>query len=90
MALKALMLRRTIEAKAAELEALQAKGADFEAREAELTASIDEADTAEARAAVEAEIDRYDSELHAHQEAVASATAELEGLRAQLTELEAQ
>lgn len=88
MALKALMLRRNIEAKAAELEALQAKGADFEAREAELTASIDEADTAEARAAVEAEIDRYDSELHAHQEAVASATAELEQLRAQLTELE--
>lgn len=90
MALKVLMLRRNIEAKAAELEALQAKGADFEAREAELTASIDEADTVEARAAVEAEIDRYDSELHAHLEAVASATAELEQLRAQLTELEAQ
>ena len=90
MALKALMLRRNIEAKAAELEELQAKDAEFQTREADLTASIDEADTVEARAAVEAEIDRYDSELHAHQEAVASATAELEGLRAQLTELEAQ
>lgn len=90
MALKALMLRRTIEAKAAELDALQAKDADFDAREAELTASIDEADTTEARAAVEAEIDRYDSELRAHQEAVASASAELEQLRAQLTELENQ
>ena len=90
MALKALMLRRTIEAKAAELDALQAKDADFDAREAELTASIDEADTTEARAAVEAEIDRYDSELRAHQEAVASASAELEQLRAQLTELEEQ
>lgn len=88
MALKALMLRRNIEAKAAELEELQAKDAEFQTREADLTASIDEADTVEARAAVEAEIDRYDSELHAHQEAVASATAELEKLRAQLTELE--
>lgn len=90
MALKALMLRRNIEAKAAELEALQAKDAEFSARETELTASIDEADTVEARAAVEAEIDRYETELHAHQEAVASASTELDGLRAQLTELEAQ
>lgn len=90
MALKALMLRRTIEAKAAELDSLQAKNADFSAREAELTAAIDEADTTEARAAVEAEIDRYDGELRAHQEAVASASAELEQLRAQLTELENQ
>ena len=90
MALKALMLRRNIEAKAAELEALQAKAAEFSARETELTASIDEADTVEARTAVEAEIDRYETELHAHQEAVASANAELEQLRAQLTELENQ
>lgn len=90
MALKALMLRRNIEAKAAELEALQAKDAEFSDRETELTASIDEADTVEARAAVEAEIDRYETELHAHQEAVASASNELEGLRAQLNELENQ
>lgn len=89
MALKALMLRRNIEAKAAELEALQAQGADFQAREAEITESIGEAETVEARAAVEAEIDRYDSELHAHQEAVANASAELESLRAQLAEIEA-
>ena len=90
MALKALMLRRTIEAKEAELETLQAKNAEFKTREAALTESIDEADSAETRAAVEAEIDRYDNDLHTHQEALASATSELEQLRAQLAELEAQ
>ena len=78
MALKALMLRRNIEAKAAELEELQAKDAEFQTREADLTASIDEADTVEARAAVEAEIDRYDSELHAHQEVYLRWNAEYE------------
>jgi HK97 family phage major capsid protein len=89
MALKALMLRRNIEAKAAELEALQQQDPDFEARETSLMASIDEAVSAEERSAVEAEIDRYDADLRAHQEAVASASADLEQLRAQLAEIEA-
>lgn len=89
MALKALMLRRNIEAKAAELEALQQQDHDFETREASLTASIEEAISAEERSAVEAEIDRYDTDLRAHQEAVATASADLEQLRAQLAEIEA-
>ena len=89
MALKALMLRRNIEAKAAELEALQQQDPDFEARETSLTASIEEAVSAEERSAVEAEIDRYDADLRAHQEAVATASADLEQLRAQLAEIEA-
>ena len=90
MSLKALMLRRNIEAKAADLEALQAKDAEFEAREAELTTSIEEAESAEERTAVETEVERFDAEMRAHQEAVASATADLEQLRAQLAEVEAQ
>ena len=89
MALKALMLRRNSEAKAAELETLQAKDAEFTAREAELTASIDEADTVEARAAVEAEIDRYDADLRAHEEAKASVNSDLETMRAELAQIEA-
>ena len=92
MALKALMLRRNIEAKAAELEALQAKDADFNAREAELNASIEEVnqDTpAEARAAVEAEIDRFDAELQAHENAKDGVRAEIERIRTELEQLEA-
>lgn len=89
MALKALMLRRNIEAKAAELEALQQQDPEFEARETSLMTSINEAVSAEERSAVEAEIDRYDADLRAHQEAVASASADLEQLRAQLAEIEA-
>ncbi len=88
MALKALMLRRNIEAKTAELEDLQAKDAAFASREAEITASIDEAETVEARAAVEAEIDRYDSELQAHEAAKTAASDELEQMKAELQKLE--
>ena len=86
--LKAYMLRSKIEAREADLKALQERDAEFQTREADLMASIPEAKTDEERTVIEANVDRYDEELRAHEEAKASATAELEGLRAQLTELE--
>lgn len=92
MALKALMLRRNIEAKTAELEALQAKDADFAATEAKINAAIEEVTPetpAEARAAVENAIDHYDAELENHEAAKAAASAELEQLKAELQALEA-
>lgn len=47
MALKAIMLRRSIEKKQAELEALRQKDAEFSKREAELETAINEAETSE-------------------------------------------
>ena len=48
MALKTIMLRRSIEKKQTELETLRQKDAEFSTREAELETAINEAETAEA------------------------------------------
>ena len=61
MALKSLMLRKKIEDKKKELEAVKAAG-DFETREAELEKSIEEAETDEEKDAVDAEIDKLEAE----------------------------
>ena len=55
MALKALMLRKKIDDKKKELEALRASN-NFEQREAELAKAIEEATTEEEKAAVEEEV----------------------------------
>lgn len=89
MALKALMLRRSIDLKAAEISALEEKDAEFAARESELTRSIEEVETAEQRAAVEDEVARFDSERQAHEQAKAALGADIDRLRAELAELEA-
>ena len=47
MALKTIMLRRSIDKKKEELEQLRAKDQDFQIREAELEKAIDEANTPE-------------------------------------------
>lgn len=88
MALKALMLRRDIDLKTAELSALQAKDTELSAREDELTRSIGEVETAEQRAAVEAEVSKFDTERSAHEQAKADVNAELDRLRAELAETE--
>ena len=61
MALKALMLRKKIDDKKKELEALRASN-DFAKREAELEASINEAETDEEKAAVEEEVAKFEAE----------------------------
>ena len=90
MALKAFMLQRNIEAKEAELQALHEKDAGLEAREEEIKALVMEAESAEERSAVEEEVERFDAEQRAHLEALASAETDLEQLRSQLAEIEAQ
>ena len=89
MALKALMLRRSIDMKAAELEGLTAKDAEFEAREAEITASVQEVKTDEERTAMEAMVEAYDADYSAHEQAKAALTTEIAQMRAELEQLEA-
>ena len=88
MALKALMLRRSIEKKKAELEELRNKDADFAAREAELEESIGEAETAEQEAAVSEAVGQYETDKADHEEAKAKLTAEIEELERDLTKEE--
>ena len=88
--LKVLMLRRSIDAKRAELDELERKDADFQTREAELETAINEVEpgNAEQEAAVNAEIEAYEADKAAHDEAKQKLSADIEGLEAELDEIE--
>lgn len=88
MALKTLMLRRSIDLKKKDLETLRAKDPDFQAREAELEAAINEAETQEQQDAVAAEIEKFDTDKQAHEEAKTTLEGEISDLERELTEAE--
>lgn len=68
MALKALMLKKKLSDASKALEALRALDGDFEKREQDLAASIEEAETEEERAAVEEAIGAFESDKAQHEE----------------------
>lgn len=88
MALKVVMLRHSIEKKKAELEQLRQKDVEFATREAELEAAINEAETQEQEQAVSEEVEKFDGEKTAHEEAKNTLSAEIEGLEADLAKIE--
>lgn len=90
MALRALMLRRDIERAENELASLRELDAGFETREAELEASIAEVESEEQRAAVEAEVETFETERSAHNERSAALEARIAELRETLAEEERQ
>lgn len=89
MALKAIMLRRSIEKKQAELETLRQKDAEFSKREAELETAINEAETSEQEQVVTEEVETFDADKTAHEAKKAALAGEIEGLEAELSETEA-
>lgn len=84
MALKTIMLKRDIERAKADLEALRAKDSEYETREAELEAAINETENDEQREAVAAEVDAFDADKTAHEDAKAELTRKIEDLEAEL------
>ena len=88
MALKALMLKRQIDLKQKALDELRSKDAEFEKREAELEASIEEVQTDEERAAVEEAVTSFETEKAAHDEAAGKLEEEIRGLETELSEIE--
>lgn len=84
MALKTIMLRRSIEKKTEELNALRAKDAEFKAREEDLEKAIDEAGTPEEEEAVTQEVEAFDNEKAEHEENKAKIQSEIEDLESQL------
>lgn len=88
--LKALMLRRSIDAKKAELAALEEKDAEFVTREAALEAAINEVEPGnqEQEAAVTAEIEKFENERTAHQDQKQALTEEVQHMEDELEELE--
>ncbi|MBO7670277.1 MAG: phage major capsid protein [Oscillospiraceae bacterium] len=90
MALKASMLRREIERREAELEALREKDEAFQTRESELESAIAEVETDEQRDAMTAEIETFETERSAHTEAVTALENQIQELRGQLEAEEAR
>lgn len=88
--LKALMLRRSIDAKKAELAVLEEKDGGFQTREAELEAAIAEVEpgNAEQEAVVNAEIETYETEKATHEEAKQTLSSDIEKLEGELEEIE--
>lgn len=86
--LKILMLKRSLDKKNEELEALRAKDEEFSTREAELEQAIAEAKTQEEETAVTEEVEKYDAEKQAHEDAKAALSQEIEGLENDLAALE--
>lgn len=90
MALKTLILRKRIDTKKQELEALRAKDADFESREAELEKDIDAAQTQEERDAVDAAVEQFDTEKEAHEAAKSTLETDIKNLERELEEAESK
>ena len=88
--LKVLMLRRSADAKKAELAELERKDADFVTREAELETAINEVEpgNAEQEEAVNAEIEKFDEEKTAHEAEKQQLSADIEGIEAEIAEIE--
>lgn len=88
--LKALMLRRAIDAKKAELAELKEKDSTFQAREAELEAAINEVEpgNADQETAVSAEIETYENDKTVHEETKQTLSADIEKLEEELEEIE--
>lgn len=90
MALKALMLRKKIDLKQKELDAVRAKDADFEKREAELNQAIEEVEAEDEQRAVEESISEFESEKADHDKKIAELDAQVRELEKELAELEAE
>lgn len=88
MALRALMLSKTLSEKKKALEELRSKIAGFAQREAELEKAIEEAETDEEKAAVEEAVTAFETEKAEAEEAEANLDAEVRELEAELDAVE--
>ena len=88
MALKVLMLKRQIDLRSKEFDALLAKDEEFATRESELAKAIEEATSDEEINAVNEEIDALNAEKDAHDADKKAKEEELAGLKADLAEEE--
>ena len=88
MALRALMLKKSIDTKRAELQALEERDAGFEAREAELETAIEEAASPEEQQTVNEQIEQFEADKNAHEVAKSALTEEIAQLEDELREEE--
>lgn len=84
MALRQLMISKSLKEKRAKLEEIRAKQAAFETREAELEQSIDEAETEEEKTAVEEAVTEFENDKAATEEELRKLEGEIESLEEEL------
>ena len=91
--LKALLLRKKINEKTAQLEALREKNAEFEQREAEYAQAIvevTEETTEEERSALDEAVETFSAEYSQHRDAVSAMEEAIAQMQAELAEEEAR
>lgn len=84
MALKVLLLRKKLTDKQNELRGLESAAEAFKVREAELEASIEEAQTDEERSVVEEAVESFEAERNTNTEAQEALRSEIESLEAEI------
>ena len=89
MALKALMLRKKIDLKQKELDALKAQRDALDAKEADLTRAIDEVENAEQQAAVEEDVNALGEERKTLDQSIRETESALDALNEELANEEA-
>ena len=88
MALRILQLRNKIDTAKKAMDDLVRKDSEFVTRSAEIEASIPEAQDEEAQKAVDEAIEKFEAESAAHEERKANLAREIEGLEAELAEMD--
>lgn len=88
MALKTLMLRKKIDTRKKEYEALLAKDSEFEARNAELEKAIEEAETEDEQETVREAVEGFEAEKSEHEKTKTDLEKEIRELEAEMEELE--
>lgn len=88
MALKTLMLRKKIDTRKKEYEALLAKDSEFEARNAELEKAIEEAETEDEQETVREAVEGFEAEKSDHEKTKTDLEKEIRELEAEMEELE--
>lgn len=88
MAIRALMLKKKLDVKRSELDALLQTGEELEKREAELEQAINEAETEEERSAVEEAVESFESDKAEFETAKDGLEKEISGLEGELEEEE--
>lgn len=90
MALKALMLRKKIDAAKAKMDAMREREQELERRSAELEASIEEVSTDEEQQTVDELVNQYDADKKAFDEEKKSLEEEISGYEEELRNIEAE
>ena len=88
MALKTLMLRKKIDTRKKEYEALLTKDSEFEARNAELEKAIEEAETEDEQETVREAVEGFEAEKSEHEKTKTDLEKEIRELEAEMEELE--